>query len=307
MSSNYREFISLGANHHMLHKFPKSDKLHCETMLPFLDDQRFDVFDGFILDEEPYRSQEVAAVKASGRPFITNIGDKAGKPKLYPTAIDKDIRKYTIDHYKHELEKAILVDSKKVVTGSGPQHPKDYDVAFDALVDFYCTLCDFVPNDVMILLEHTDTNIDKCFFMGSSRETARVCDAVHAAGFTNFGSMIDMCHLPLINETVTQAFNDLGKYMNHIHFGTCVIGDKTNKYYGDRHPAWGFPGTTWAEKEIAELITLCLKSGYFSRENRGTATFEMVAYDDTNPLKSHDIFIEYIERAWGLVDDELKK
>ena len=300
MPFDFQKYISIGVNHHLLCKFLAVDNAsHCATLLPMLQDERFDQFDLWIVPEEPYRSIEMRAIRDCGKPIIYNVGDRAGNAEMFPTAKDSAIRKYTIDMFKSEIERGVECGTKKVVTSSGRKHPDvSREEAFDQLVDFYIQLCDFVPKDVEILIEPTDTDFDKCFFIGTSAESARVVDAVRAAGRPNMGSMIDMCHLPQFDETCTIAMRDLGARMRHVHLGTCVTEDKSNPFYGDKHPGWGLEGTCWGKKELAEMIQLGLDSGYFSKENRGTATFEMVAYDKENYLDSLNRFLKYMDETW---------
>ena len=299
MPFDFQKYISIGVNHHLLCKFlAVDDASHCATLLPVLDDERFDQFDLWIVPSEPYRSIEMRAIRDSGRPIVYNVGDRPGNAELFPTAKDPAIRRYTIDMFKSEIARGVELGCKKVVTSSGRKHDVSDAEAFDLLVDFYQQLCDFVPKDVEILIEPTDDDFDKRFFVGSSKRSAEVVNAVRASGRGNMASMIDMCHLPQLRETPASAMADLGGLMRHVHLGTCVVDDPANPYYGDKHPGWGLPGTCWGRKELADMIRLGLESGYFSAASRGTASFEMVAYDKENYLDSLDRFFEYMDETW---------
>lgn len=307
MNSNFRDYISIGINHHLLCKFiATSAKAHAKTLFPLLEDERFDVMDLWIVGEEPYRTQEINAIRACGKKIVYNVGDREGNPILYPTSRDRAVRSYTIDTFKAEISRGIEAGAKKVVTSTGPKYSDDDQESYEAVADFYCELCDFVPNDVDILVEPTDTNFDKCFFIGSSKDAKGLVEAVRKRGYNNFASMIDMCHLPQLGETAEQAICDLGSYMQHIHLGTCVIEDVSSQYYGDKHPAWDIEGTVWGQKELVNLIYLCLQTGYFGKQTRGTASFEMVAYDGIPYLESVNRFYEFTQKAWDIVPGNLK-
>ncbi len=300
MSFDIQKVMKVGVNHHLLCKFlALDDASHCATLLPVLDDPRFDVFDLWVVPSEPYHSIEMRAIRGCGRPIVYNVGDRIGNATLYPTANDPAVRQYTIDMFKAEIGRGVELGCKKVVTSSGKLFPGvSAEEGFDLLVDFYQKLCDFVPNDCEILIEPTDTDFDKCFFIGNSPESLKVVQAVRESGCANMASMVDMCHLPQFHETPTMAMRALGGAMRHVHLGTCVVGDPNSPFYGDKHPGWGLEGTCWGKREVAELIREGMAMGYFSEQSRGTASFEMVAYEKENYLDSLDRFWTYLNETW---------
>ena len=299
MYSDIQKIMRVGVNHHLLCKFlAVDDASHCATLLPVLGDERFDLFDLWIVPSEPYRTIEMRAIRACGRPFVYNVGDRIGNAELFPTAKDPDVRKYTLDMFKSEIGRGLELGCTKVVTSSGRKHDVSDEEAFDLLVDFYQQLCDFAGTDCEILIEPTDFDFDKCFFVGTSASAARVVDAVRKSGRSNMASMIDLCHLPQLKETPTSAYDALGERMRHVHLGTCVIDDPQSPFYGDKHPGWGVPGTCWGQKELWEMIHLGMQRGYFTEQSRGTASFEMVAYDRENYLESLDRFWDFLNETW---------
>lgn len=302
MQGSYRDYMKVGINHHLLCKYLMTDdRSHTETLLPLLEDERFDLFDLWVPMAEPWRSKEIAAVRACGRPIVYNIGDRAGNAKMYPPSLLKEDQIYARDMFKREIDNGLEMGTKKIVTSTGPKKDGSDEQAFNALVEFYYDICHHVPKDVTILVEPTDTDFDKCFFIGDSNATRKLVNAVRAAGAPNIASMVDSGHLPELHETPEEAVERLGDLVQHIHLGTCVYEDKTNPLYGDNHPAWGMPGTVTGDKETADLMRALLKTGYFNKQNPGTATFEMIAYDDIHYLKAADRFFEHMQRAWEMV------
>jgi sugar phosphate isomerase/epimerase len=190
---------------------------------------------------------------------------------------------------------------KKIITNSGADVPENRDGAFEALADFYCEICEFVPKDVLVMVEPTDREIDKKKFIGPSIEAVRLTQKIHKAGFKNFSSMIDMCHLPLMGETIEQAMKETNGYLGHIHMGNCIIKDKTNALYGDKHPAWGLDGSEYGVDDIAKILKIGMDMGYFSKNSKGSASFEMMAYENISPVESIERFFDYLERAWDKI------
>lgn len=302
MNGSFRDYMRIGINHHLLCKYHMhDDRTHAETLIPLLDDERFEVFDLWIAASEPYRSQEIAAIRACGRDVVYNIGDRWGNPKMCPASLRKEDQQYARDMFKREIDRGLAVGAKKVVTSSGPKRDGTDAQAFEALTEFYLDICNYVPKDVLILVEPTDTDFDKCFFIGDSNASVKLVNAVRACGSPNIATMIDMGHLPELHETVEMAVSRQGSLTQHIHWGTCVYNDKTNPLCGDNHPAWGMPGVELHDEDTAELIRRLIGTGYFSRQNRGTASFEMIAYDDLPYLHAADRFFEHLENAWSMV------
>ena len=94
---HFKDILSIGVNHHLLCKTLIRDaRSHMETLLPLLEDERFDLFDLWIVGEEPYRTEELEAIRDCGRPIVYNVGDRDGQPTLYPTSCDPRIRRYTL-------------------------------------------------------------------------------------------------------------------------------------------------------------------------------------------------------------------
>ena len=299
MPSGYRDYMKLGVSHHMLYKFKiDSPQSHLETMRELLEDARPEVIDLWVHPVEPYRGEEIRLIRGCGREVVYNIGDQAERPSLFPTAREKTVREYTMSVFKDALERALEAGIRKTVTSSGMQHDLDDEGSFEAIRDFYCALCEFVGPQMLLIVEPTDFNWDKRYYIGSSAKAMRLIQAVRACGYENIGGMVDMCHLPLMFETIPQAMRDLQGAIEHIHLGTCVPSDRYSPIFGDRHPAWGMPGTIWGKAELQQLFEEAIRAGYFSREHRGSASFEMIAYDKQNCLDSLGVFLRYVQDTW---------
>jgi sugar phosphate isomerase/epimerase len=159
-----------------------------------------------------------------------------------------------------------------------------------------------VPEDVLVMVEPTDREIDKKKFIGPSSEAVRLARRIHEAGCPNFSSMIDMCHLPLMGETIEEAMRISAGHIGHIHLGNCIREDREHPLFGDKHPAWGLDGGSYDVPDIADLIQAGLGNGYFSESNRGSASFEMQAYEDVSPQESINRFFDYLLKAWDRVE-----
>lgn len=299
---SYREYLKIGLNHHLLYKnLISGPKDHAQTLNEVIKDKRLEVLDLWIPEEEPYRTEEIKLLKESGKDIYYNVGTRKGKEAAHPSTLSPKKRKYSIEFYKDEISRGLEADCKKIIANSGPDVPDNRKEAFEALVEFFYEICRFVPNDVIVMIEPTDRDIDKKKFIGPLSEAVSLVQRIHNAGCKNFASMIDMCHLPLMQETIEHAMKISKGYIGHIHLGNCIIKDKQNPMYGDKHPAWGLKDSEYDIDDIAKLLKTGLDIGYYSKNNRGSTSFEMMAYEDCTPLESIDRFFEYLEKAWDKV------
>jgi sugar phosphate isomerase/epimerase len=213
--------------------------------------------------------------------------------------MDEEHRHYTLDVYKDELKRAKLCNAEKIITNSGPNDVENRDRCKDYLVNFYIELCKCAES-MMVMIEPTDTSKRK--LIGSSKEAIEICQRVREAGCPNMASMIDMCHIPLMHETLSQAVHDTGDYLEHIHLGNCVL-DKGSPVYGDKHPGIGIEGGVYDVSDIAELFGLCLASGYFSKTRKGSASIEMRRLPNQSSEDCFDRYYEAVCQAWDMAMD----
>ena len=293
------EYVKLGLNHHLLfsHLIKEDSAAHYETVKILAADSRFDVLDMWIPEDEPYRTKVVEAVLKSGKEVFYNCGNRAGKPSLAPAAFDDEKRNYTWNVYCDELARAKMIGATKVITNSGPNNLENREKAFDVLGDFYVEICRTVP-EMLVLIEPTDWDMSKKKLIGSSAEAVEICRRVAARGCPNMASMIDMCHIPLMHETLAQAMKNTGDHLGHIHFGNCILKDRTNPYFGDKHVPLCIAGGEYSVDDVAELFRLGLNSGYFSKEKRGSASIEMRVLNGEKPAAALDRYYDMIVDGW---------
>lgn len=294
---SYQNFLRLGVNHHMLYAdVIKDSREHFRTLEIVLADSRLDLVDMWY----PWDIREacVKSVLDSGKTIYYNMGNRAGQRPLAPASTDKDYRDYTLTVYKDELERAKLVNAQKIITNSGPNDVENRDRCKDYLVEFYIELCK-CAEPIIVVIEPTDWDTSKRKLIGSSKEAVEICRRVREAGCDNMASMIDMCHIPLMHETIAQAVADTGDYLEHIHLGNCVI-DPQSPFYGDKHPGLGIEGGVFGVFDIAELFRLCLANGYFTKEAPGSASIEMRRLPDRPSEKCFDKYYEAVCRAWDM-------
>jgi hypothetical protein len=296
---NYKNFIKLGVNHHLLYVDRISDpKVHEETLETLINDDRFEVIDLWIPEDEPFHSRAMSFSKKSKKEIIYNIGTRKGQKSANPGSSHPADKQYALDFFKRELNFAKEINAAKVVVNSGPNHPDDRKKAIDNLFVFFLEICRYVPEHMTIMIEPTDWDVDKCKLIGSSREAVDLAKRIHQAGCSNFSSMVDMGHLPLMHETIDMGMKDSAGFIGHIHLGNCILKNTRHPLFGDKHVALGLENSEYGLNDLVDLISIGLNLGYFSKDSRGTASFEMRPFPGVSPEKSLDTFLSMFHEAW---------
>jgi sugar phosphate isomerase/epimerase len=303
---NYKTYIKLGVNHHLLYVDTVSDPAkHEESLKDLIKDDRFEVLDLWIHNTEPFRSRVASLIKQCGKTIIYNIGTREGQKPVNPGSSLPEDRLYTLKVLKQELDMAVEAGASKVVLNSGQNHPEDREKAIDNLASVLVELCNYVPRDMLIMIEPTDWDVDKRKLIGSSKEAVSLAKRIHEKGCGNFSSMVDMGHLPLMHETIETGMKDGAGYIGHIHLGNCIMKDRNHPMFGDRHVALGMEHSEYDVKDLAYLIKLGLETGYFSEKSPGTASFEMRPITGTSPKDSLDTYYLMFLEAWEMAFNDI--
>ncbi|MGG1516469.1 TIM barrel protein [Paenibacillus oryzisoli] len=302
MQQSYRNYFKLGINHHLL--FPASfdsAEAHRVSLPEVLSYPEFEVIDLFVSEEADIAVEQIRQVRDSGRIPVYNCPLLSG-PRLNPNSPDEAIRNETVAAAASHLQRAQAIGAKKAVIASGPNPgPAQIAEQTEAFVDYVAKLCAAVP-ELTLMIEPFDRSIGKNLLIGSTREAAEVVRRVQEAGKPNIGLLIDMGHVPLMEETFAQAVADSSSYIRHVHLGSCVKRDPADPLYGDMHPPWGYPGGENDVPELVEFLKALFASGYLgSSGERPTVTLEMRPYPGRSERESVDIFLEKLEKAWRAV------
>lgn len=285
----------LGVNHQFLYPEAITDAVaHTETLKKAAELDSIDALDCWVWRGQRAR-EEKAILRGCGKIINYNIGDRFGEEPTFPCSPDKTERVRAYDTIMREIEYAYEVGSKKIVFASGPDLPEDRVGAKERLGELIVTIARQLPRDVILALEPTDRDIDKRFLLGPLDETVDFIKRVRRYA-PNLGLLLDMCHIPLMHETLESAIEKVDDTLVHIHLGNCKLDDPTHPFYGDKHIPWGYEGALYGEDEGIKFLNLLKNFGYFDK-SRATVSFEMRPYDGMSPEESLERFVEVFERA----------
>jgi sugar phosphate isomerase/epimerase len=280
----------LGVNHQFLYPEAMVDAAaHTETLKKAAQLTQVDALDCWVWRGQRAR-EEISILRSSGKVINYNIGDRFGEAAVFPCSPEKADRIYAYDTLMREVEYAMAVGSKKIVFASGRDLPEDRAGAKERLAELIALVSRQLPRDVVLALEPTDRDIDKHFLLGPLDETVDFIKKVRRF-VPNLGLLLDMCHVPLMHETLESAIEKVGDTLVHIHLGNCKLDDPDHPFYGDKHIPWGYEGALYGENEGVAFLGMLKKIGYFDKKG-ATVSFEMRPYEGKTAEESLDKFVE---------------
>ena len=184
-------------------------------------------------------------------------------------------RRAAIDAVNAAVDEAQEMDIRSVAVLSG-RPDGDKAAALDRLVESLKELSRYADSRACrIVLETFDQlPFGKNCLVGPTCDAVEVSEAVRAE-HPGFGLMLDLSHLPLIGESPEEAIGAAGGHLVHVHIGNCAMDDPGHPAYGDNHPRFGAPGTRNGVRELAEFLRVLLDTGYLSKDERKTVSFEV--------------------------------
>lgn len=285
----------LGVNHQFL--FPKAiedAQTHTQTLREASTYDNIQALDCWLWRGER-AEEEKRILLDSGKIINYNIGDRFGETPLFPVSPDKKEQVRAYDTLMREIEYALALNSKKIVFASGPDYPQDRAGAFQRLSELVLKIAKQLPADVMLALEPTDRDIDKFFLLGPLSETVSFVKAVKEEG-VNIGILLDMCHIPIMHETLDSALEKAKEQLVHIHLGNCLIRNPNSPFYGDKHIPWDYPEGEFDSEDGAYFLRRLTEIGYFNCPG-ATVSFEMRPIEGLGAKESLDRFVDVFQKA----------
>ena len=190
---------------------------------------------------------------------------------------DENHRKKAVTKMKEGVDEAYEMGAIEVAILSGKDPGKGKrQKTIELLVDSINQICEYAKSkgEIKVILEIFDQTIDKKCLIGPTNYAREVAEKVKKE-HSNFGLMVDLSHLPLLNETPTQAIVPIKDFLVHAHIGNCVLKDKNHPAYGDQHPRFGIPGGENGVDEVVAFLKVLLDVGFLNPGNPPIVSFEV--------------------------------
>ena len=249
------------------------------------------------------------AVRAKAREVLVISGLAVGYAAQPPVLItplnanslDEGERRNAVDVLKGQIDEAHYMGAERIAFLSGKDPGSERRAAaVAALVKSTRELCDYAEAKGMgVTLETFDRIIDKKALIGPSKEAAAFADEVDRK---NFGLMVDLSHLPLLDESPEQCAEAVREHLVHLHAGNCVMKDESHPAYGDAHPRFGIEGGENNVEELAAFLKAFMDIGFLDGKSQPFMSFEVKPMEG----ESSEVVIANAKRvlrqAWANLD-----
>lgn len=223
-------------------------------------------------------------------------------PGLDLEAQDQAAREQALTAMRRAIDQAALVGSRTCGVMSG-RITKGLDLAKarKRLIESLVTLCKYAePKGITLCIENFDQlPYSKDALIGPTDEAAELVRAVRRKA-RNFGLLLDLSHLPIMDETPRQAVLAAKDVLTRVQLGNGST-DPYSAYYGDVHPYLGAPRTDVGIPELAEFLSALLEIGFLRRGGDGIAGFEVKPAPSDNPDAIRAGCRAALCEAWALV------
>jgi len=189
---------------------------------------------------------------------------------------------------------------------SGPERAeaREREEAIATLRQSLARLCEHAAGAGMrVHLESFNNAGEPWLLMGPTARCLETAAAV-AARHPNFGLTFDLSHALQMGEDPLASLLSIGQYCSHVHLANCVIRDRADPLYGDKHPPFGHPG---GEVDTAWLARFArgLADGGFFRGREVTVGAEVITRPPAEPVATAATAKEALEAALaGLSKEE---
>ena len=306
MAGKPQDFMRVGIVHFMA--FPaviKGEGPIRESLQLICDDKYFQAVEVTTIKDKEERKHSIRCAKDAA--FTVGFG---AQPillinKLNLNALDEAERKKAVEAINKAVDEAYEWEAIGLAVLSGPDPGAEKrDEAKRALITSLKEICAHsrTKGKMPIILETFDRKpFGKNCLIGPTTEAVAVAEAVMADS-PNFGLMLDLSHLPLQEEDARAAITTAGKFLKHVHIGSCVIKNPKNPAYGDGHPAFGAPDSEVDALGVAEFLSVLKEVGYLDEKRRPVVSFEVKPYGEETSEEVIRNAQETLDEAWGLMD-----
>lgn len=280
-----------------------------DTMLEIVKDDFFDCIEITRVNDKDEAAKVKTLLDASGMTVGFGAQPIALRGGLDMNSLDEEKRVEAVDAMKKAIDQAYYFGAGKLgfITGKVPEDRKDVDKALEALTKSVIEMGHYAMNtgtgDLVLSLETFDGDTDKKALLGTNRLAVEVSREVRQH-IPTFGLMLDLSHIPMQGETITEALTVARDHINHAHIGTCVLNPE-DPFYGDKHTRFGYENAYVTVEMVRDFFAGLLDIGYLSNDGafRNVVSMEVMPMAGTEET-TQGILGEgkrWMREAWRLL------
>ncbi|MBE3577162.1 MAG: TIM barrel protein [Limnochordales bacterium] len=300
---SWQRYFRLGVVHFMLYpETAAGEGPVLESLTELARDADLEIMEITHIADAGVRRKVRALIEAAGWTVAFGSQPVFLRRKLDLNAADATARAAAVAAARECVDEAAELGAKSIAFLSGPdpvvamgEAAKGIDPsraealraeARQRLIDSLLEICAYAAKaGLRVVLETFDRAVEKRCLIGPSSDAVKVAQAVRRE-FPDFGLMLDLSHLPLLQETPEYALRCAGPYLTHVHLGNAVT-TPGSPLYGDAHPRFGIPEGANGRDELTRFLRGLFSCGYLREENAATerpvVSFEIKPYQDERP------------------------
>lgn len=304
MQRNLHDFVQVGIVHFMAYPNAKERNTYVKTISTIANDPFFQAIE-IAAPPDPQAERDVKKLLDDSR---MSIGYSA-HPALLSTqanlnSLDTSERKKAVQLFKEEIDRATVLEAVNVGFLSGvdpdPKHRPDVLKALTESIQEACLYAKSQGN-IDLVLELFDHKTTFRRLIGPSELAVQVAKEIRREDDT-FGILVDLAHLPMLEETIDQTLETAKDYLMHVHIGNCIIRDQNHPQYGDRHPRFGVIGSEIDIPEVAAFLQKLFDIGYLEEGKKPVVAFEIKPAEGEDSLDLIEHSKVVLEKAWRQVN-----
>ncbi|MGI6296077.1 MAG: sugar phosphate isomerase/epimerase family protein [Armatimonadota bacterium] len=307
MQESIYKYADVGLIHFMAYpEVTKGEGPVLETLQKICEDDYFTLVEVTWIKDPEIRKQAASMIEQAGMKCAFGAQPTLLTQKLNLNDPDEEGRKKAVEQIKSSIDEACEIGA----CGLGFLSGKDPGAAgreegLQLLFESVLEICDYAAEKggLPIALETFDQlDCGKNTILGPTEVAVDFAEAVQLY-YPNFGLMLDLSHMPMLNETPWKMLYAAKDVVAHVHIGNCVIRDPEHPAYGDEHPRFGVDGGENGAIELAEFLEALFKIGYLDGKTPKPLSFEVkpiAAYNEKSELVIANAK-RALNKAWAMI------
>lgn len=302
--TNFDSLICFGFSPTML--FPKSfedELIHFAAIETCCHYPLYETFETYLPENKAMREACIREMKASGKGMRYNTpGVLQTEGPYNPCSDDPATRKRALEFAKMHADFAGEAESPIfVATGCIDKGEERRPELMKRYKEYFLTLAEHCRQYHMdILIEPIERHRFKKLILGPTEDCAAFIADVQACGADNAHLMMDIAHLPLMEESLEHAIRaSLPVGLLHVHMGDAVL-ETDNVFFGHTHPPVGVQGGTFDLPALTEQFRLLFECGYIPKtpgRKRASISLEVRPYSGCSEETSIRLMYEKMKSA----------
>jgi len=307
MPATLRSQMRVGLVHFMAYPFAMSGEgAIVESIQSLVADEFYDVLEVTHIEDQAVRKQAAEVIHTAGMDLAYGSQPQILGKKLNLHSRDAELRKKSLDTIISVLNEAVEMEAVGFATMSGPDpgegNREEETKLFSEALHTICERVKELNPNLKVVVETFDrAPYAKNCLIGPTDEAVKMAKPLHDE-FPNFGLMLDLSHLPLLEESSRDALTKAAPVLLHAHIGNCVKRNPNNTYYGDNHPPFDYPDGENGLDELVEYLQVLKDIQFLNEQKPPIVTIEVKPESDVMLPSCLGNVKRYLNKAYSVLD-----